>query len=69
MPEIFEGDDYMDELRMLIKKVLIFFCDKIENAPTRKKDEIPNYIQLGVDFEQEKNVDEMLDMIGSFLLT
>jgi hypothetical protein len=29
---------------------------------------IPGYVQSGVDFEPKKNVDEMFDMIKSFLL-
>lgn len=69
MPEAFDGDDYTEEFRKSIIKVLVFFCDKIENVPTRKLDETPSYIQLGVDFEPKNSVGEMLDMIKAFLLT
>lgn len=69
MPEVFDGDDYVEELRKLIKRILVFFCDKIENVPTRKIGETPNYIQFSLDFESKKSVGEMLDMISVFLLT
>jgi hypothetical protein len=69
MPEVFDGDEYTEEFKKSIIKVLVFFCNKIEAAPTRKLTETPSYIQLGVDFEPKNSLLEMLDLIRGFLLT
>lgn len=67
MPEVCEGAEYTEELRKCIIKVLVFLCQKLEVAPSRYRGEIPDYIQLGVDFEPKKSIREMLERIGEFL--
>jgi transcriptional regulator with XRE-family HTH domain len=67
IPESYNGDEYAEEFKKTIIKVLVFFCDKIKNHPTRKYIEVPSYFQLGVDFEPKESVDEMLDRIRDFI--
>jgi len=69
MPEVYKGNEYMEEFKKSIIKSLVFFYDKILNIPTRKFSETPSYIQLGVDFVPKENLDEILKLIKSFLLT
>ena len=64
IPEVYCGDEYVEELKKSIIKALVFFCGKIQNLQSRKYGEIPSYFQLGVDFNPTKSVAEILDTIN-----
>jgi len=66
IPEPYDGDEYVEELKKSIYKALIFFSNKIRGIQSRKYAEVPNYIQLGVDFEAKESIDEMLNLIKEF---
>lgn len=67
MPEVYNGNDYTDELKKCIIQVLVFLCSKIDAAPSRQLVVTPAYIQLGVDFNPKKNISTMLTEIEAFL--
>lgn len=67
MPEIYADDQYSNELRECITKVLAFLCQKIDATPFRKRGDTPSYLQLGVNFEPKKSTAEMLVQINDFL--
>ena len=66
MPEVY-GEEYGEELKKCIIKVLSFLCQKIDAAPKRRIGDTPAYIQLGVDFTPKASVDEMLAQIKNYL--
>ncbi len=66
MPDVF-NDKYVDELKKSIIKTLILLCEKVKSLPSRQFAEIPSYIQLGMDFEGTETIDEMLDLLRTFL--
>ena len=66
MSEVNVGDEYIEELKKSIIKVLVFLCDKIKGLKSRTYAEAPNYIQLGVDFEAKESIDEMLNLVKDF---
>lgn len=66
MPEVFDAE-YVDELKKSIIKTLILLCEKVKSLASRQYAAIPSYIQLGIDFEATENVDEMLDLLRTFL--
>ena len=66
IPEVYCGDEYVEELKKSIVKALVFFCGKIQNQQSRKYGEIPSYFQLGVGFEPTKSIAEMLERINDF---
>lgn len=68
MPETYDGNEYKEELKKSIIKALVFFCGKIKNHPNRKYGEIPNYFQLGVDFEPKESLIEIIGTISDFLI-
>ena len=66
IPEVYDGDEYINELKKSIVKALVLLCNKIHNLTSRKYAEIPSYIQTGV-FKPNESIDEMLDLIKEFL--
>lgn len=66
MPEVCCGEEYIEELKKCIIKVLAFFCQKIDAANERRQEETPAYIQLGVDFTPRASTAEMLAHIKAF---
>lgn len=66
IPEVYYGDEYVEELKKSIVKALVFFCGKIQNQQSRNYGEIPGYFQFGVDFEPTKSIAELLEMIDDF---
>ena len=66
MPEVY-GEEYTEELKQCIIKVLTFLCQKIDAAPERQVGDTPAYIQLGVDFTPKASIDEMLAQIKNYL--
>lgn len=67
LPEVYDGEAYIEELRKCIVKVCSFLCQKIDAVPNRTLGETPDYIQLGVDFTPTHSIDEMLQQIKTFL--
>ena len=67
MPEVYDNEEYADELKKCIIKVLAFLCQKIEAAPSHRRGITPAYVQLGVNFSPQKSTAEMLKQIGEFL--
>lgn len=67
MPELYDGTDHEKELKKAVKKALAFLSGKIGEISSRKYGNTPKYIQLGFDFETEKDTDSILEQIGSFL--
>ena len=67
MPEVYDGDEYIEQLKKSIIKALVLLCGKIKSLQSRKYAEASNYIQLGVDFEAKESIDEMLDLVRVFL--
>lgn len=67
MPEVYGDQEYAEELKKCIGKVLIFLCKKIDATTKRQIGTTPAYIQLGVDFTPTASTAEMLAQIKTFL--
>ena len=67
MPEVYSNEDYTEELKKCIIKVLSFLCQKIDATTKRQVGVTPAYIQLGVDFTPTASTTEMLAQIKTFL--
>ena len=67
MPEVCEGEEYREALKDSMRKALSFLCLKAEQCGGRKMGEVPGYVQLGVEFENGMDDQEMLKRIGEFL--
>ncbi len=67
MPEVYGNEEYDEELKKCIVKVLTFLCQKIDAAPKRQVGATPAYIQLGVDFTPRASADDMLAQIKAYL--
>ena len=67
MPEVYDGEEYTEEFKKCIVKVLSFLCQKIEAATERQIGATPTYIQLGVDFTPTASTAEMLTQVKTFL--
>ncbi len=67
MPEAYGNEEYDEELKKCIIKVLTFLCQKIDAAPERQVGATPDYIQLGVDFTPKASADDMLAQIKAYL--
>ena len=67
MPEVYGDEEYDEELKKCIIKVLTFLCQKIDAASERQIGVTPAYIQLGVDFTPKASTAEMLAQIKTFL--
>jgi len=66
MPEVYDGPEYDDALRLSVKKALVFLYGRIKAADDRRRGDVPEYVQLGVDFDAENDVRKMLDAIAGF---
>lgn len=69
MPEVHCGEEYTEELKKCIIKVLTFLCQKIDAATERQVGATPAHIQLGVDFTPKASTEEMLSQIANYLET
>lgn len=67
MPETYTDKEYTPELKKSITKALVFFYNKIKDSEKRKYGEIPNYFQLGANFELKESIDEIIGTISDFL--
>ncbi len=67
MPEVYEGEEYRKELKKAVRKALAFLCMKIEGCGERRSGEVPEYVQLGVEFENGMSDGEMVRKLGEFL--
>lgn len=67
MPEVYEGEEYREELKRAVRKALTFLCLKADQCEGRKMGEVPEYVQLGVEFENGMSGGELLKRIGEFL--
>ncbi|MHB1484254.1 MAG: helix-turn-helix transcriptional regulator [Saccharofermentanales bacterium] len=66
IPELYNGDEYLNELKKSVVKALVLLCIKIQNSASRIYGEVPGYFQHG-EFEPKDSNDEMLDLIKNFL--
>ena len=69
MPEVYSNEEYTEELKKCIIKVLTFLCQKIDAATERQVGATPAHIQLGVDFTPKASTEEMLSQIANYLET
>ncbi len=67
MPEACGGAEYEEALKTAVRKALVFLCGKIKACPQRRAGDVPEYVQLGVDFSAQMDDKEMLMRIGRFL--
>ncbi len=67
MPEAYSNEEYDEELKKCVLKVLTFLCQKIDAAPERQVGATPAYIQLGVDFTPKASTNNMLARIKAYL--
>ncbi len=67
MPEVYGNEEYNEELKKCIIKVLAFLCQKIDATIERQVGATPDYIQLGVDFTPKASADDMLAQIKAYL--
>ena len=67
MPEAYSNEEYTEELKKCIIRVLSFLCQKIDVTTERQVGTTPDYIQLGVDFTPKASTAEMLAQIKTFL--
>lgn len=65
-PEVFEGAEYREALAESVRRALVFLCQRIA-ACEEERDSVPSYIQLGVNFDTDAEVQELLVQIGAFL--
>jgi hypothetical protein len=66
-PEVYEGEEYREELRKAARKALNFLCLKIEGCEGKKMNRTPEYVQLGVEFERRMSDEEMVRKVFEFL--
>lgn len=67
MPETYDGDEYTEQLKLSVKKALVFLAEKIAAAGERVHGAVPEYVQLGVDFDSEKSAEELMEIIEKFM--
>ena len=67
MPEVYSNEEYTEELKKCIIKVLSFLCQKIDATTKRQVGVTPAYIQLGVNFTPKASTEDMIDKIKTFL--
>ena len=67
MPEVYSNEEYTEELKKYIIKVLSFLCQKIDATTERQIGSTPTYIQLGVDFTPKASTAVLLTEIKNFL--
>lgn len=67
MPEIYGGEEYTQNFKKCIIKVLRFLCQKTNAAAGRQVGVTPSYIQLGIDFPPTAAPETMLVRIQDYL--
>jgi len=67
VPDACGGEEYEEALKTAVRRALVFLCRKIEACPQRRAGDVPEYVQLGVDFGARTDDREMLRRIGEFL--
>lgn len=67
MPEVYSNEEYTEELKKCIIRVLSFLCQKIDATTERQVGTTPAYIQLGVNFTPKASTADMIDRIKTFL--
>lgn len=68
MAEVHEGEEYREELKKAVRKALSFLCMKIDGCGERVIGKTPEYVQLGVEFENGMSDSEMMEKIRGFLV-
>lgn len=66
LPEMYDGDEYIEQLKKSIIKALTLICEKIKASKNRNYANLDNSIILGVDFNSEVDIKKMLDLINQF---
>lgn len=66
-PEVYEGGEYREALKAAVRKALAFLCLKIEGCNERRARAVPEYVQLGVEFDNGMSDGEMVRRIADFL--
>ncbi len=67
-PELLAGAEYGAGLKKAIMKALVFLCRRIDGAAGRAPGTLPDYVQLGVDFETELTPAELLEKIRDYIM-
>ena len=67
MPEVYDGEEYTEEFKKCVIKVLSFLCQKIDSATERQIGATFTYVQLGVDFTPRASTAELIAEIKNFL--
>ena len=67
IPETYDGEEYTEQLKLSVKKALVFLTEKIEAAENRTRGKLPKYVQLGVEFENGRSAQDMLRVITDFM--
>lgn len=67
-PELLAGTEYAAGLKEAITKALVFLCRRIDAAESHVPGTLPDYVQLGVDFETELTPAELLDKIRDYIM-
>lgn len=66
--EICNNLEYDEALKIAIYQLFSFYCEKIKARTTRKYGLTPSYIQLGVDWESNVEIETMLNIFREFLI-
>ena len=69
MPEVYGGEEYTQNFKKCIIKVLCFLFQKTNAATGQQVGVTPSYIQLGVDFTPTAAPETMLVQIQDYLET
>ena len=67
-PELAPGVEYEKALKKSIVKALVYLCRRIDGAAAHAPGALPDYVQLGVDFETELTPTELLDRIRDYII-
>ena len=67
MPEACGEEAYKDELKRAVRKALSFLCMKIDGCEGRTVGKTPEYVQLGVEFENGMSDEEAVRKVLAFL--
>ena len=67
LPEIFQDNEYNNELKKSIITVLSLFCDKIQNIESRKYSEADKTIAIGINAKSYDDLREKLNLLTNFL--
>ena len=67
MPEVLGQEEYREEMKKAVRKALSFLCMRIDGCGERVIGKTPEYVQLGVEFENGMSDEEMMEKIRGFL--